>query len=140
MPSSRNPRSCGTGLRMISSWVASQASSASMSASLTNNQRRCGREALPVRSACSTVVLQSATRSSTRTGTPPTTSNIWRAWTAANECTLAPLLMSTYAHCVVGGKEAANAILEAKLGTGRLLSAERVAHNLAENSTGDNAY
>jgi integrase len=124
----------------------------------------------------------------TRNGTPPTTNNIWRAWTAAKERTLAPrvprkigskammtnpllatrvydlrhacasnmmnagvplpeiaarlghsveMLMSTYAHCIVGGKEAANAILEAKLGTGRLLSAERVAHNLAENSTGE---
>ena len=47
------------------------------------------------------------------------------------------VLMNTYAHCIVGGAETANAILDAALGNGRLLAAERTALNIAADSTGE---
>jgi hypothetical protein len=46
-------------------------------------------------------------------------------------------LINTYVHCIVGGAETANAILDASLGMGRLLGAERAALNDAETSTGE---
>lgn len=125
---------------------------------------------------------------STRNGEPPATSNIWRAWEAAKERTLAPrvprkigssammdnplrrmrvydlrhacasnwinagvplpevadrlghsveMLLSTYAHCIEGGAETANAILEGALGKGRMLAGERATLSLGQNSTGE---